>query len=129
VLEGLAASSANGSHDGHAGPQHGADARRTDLTRGIALYAEALDKMRQGLCVFDGEQRLLLFNRRYAEMYKLRPESLRLGMTLRDVIDLRYAAGTGPDMAREQYAAWRDAIAVADTVADTVVELGNGSVH
>lgn len=59
-------------------------------------YALALNKIRQGLCVFDGQQRLVMFNRQYAEMYGLAAEDLRLGMTLREVIDLRYAAGTGP---------------------------------
>lgn len=96
---------------------------------GIETYALALDKIRQGLCVYDGQQRLLMFNRRYAEMYDIKPEALRLGMTLREVIDLRYAAGTGPEMAPEQYALWRDEIAVADRVIETVVELRNGNVH
>jgi diguanylate cyclase (GGDEF)-like protein len=95
----------------------------------LGLYAQALDKIRQGLCVFDRHQCLLLFNRRYAEMYSLRPEMLRLGMTLRDVIDLRYAAGTGPDMTRDAYASWRDQIAVANQVVETVVTLRNGTTH
>jgi len=93
------------------------------------LYALAVDKIRQGLCLFDAQQRLLMFNRQYAEMYGLAAEDLRLGMTLREVIDLRYAAGTGPLMAPEQYAVWRDEIAVADRIMETVVELRNGSVH
>lgn len=113
-------------------PDHAHEAwfsSETDLRRSLTLCGQALDKIRQGLCVFDGEQRLLLFNRQYAEMYNLAPESLRIGMTLRDVIDLRYAAGTGPNMAREEYAAWRDRIAVADRVVETIVELRNGAVH
>lgn len=95
----------------------------------LDLFTLALDKIRQGICVFDSRQRLLMFNRQYAEMYDLAAEDLRLGMTLREVIDLRYAAGTGPLMAPEQYAFWRDEIAVADRVVETVVELRNGSVH
>ncbi len=31
----------------------------------VRLRDRALDKLRQGLCVFDGQRRLLLFNRRY----------------------------------------------------------------
>jgi diguanylate cyclase (GGDEF)-like protein len=95
----------------------------------LQLYQQALDKIRQGLCVFDSEQRLLLFNRRYAEMYGLLPQDLWLGMTLRDVVDLRCGAGTGPDMTKEAYSAWRDRIQVSDRVLDTVVELRNGTVH
>lgn len=62
-------------------------------------------------------------------MYNIAPESLRLGMTLRDVVDLRYAAGTGPQMSKEDYATWRDEIAVADRITETVVELRNGAIH
>lgn len=93
------------------------------------IYAHALNKIRQGLCVFDGEQRLLLFNRQYADMYDLAPDDLWIGMSLRDVIDLRYAAGTGPQMPSEEYAIWRDRIAVDNRIVETVVELRNGKAH
>ena len=93
------------------------------------IYAHALNKIRQGLCAFDHQQRLLLFNTQYAEMYGIAPEALRLGMTLRDVIDLRYSAGTGPKMSQDEYAIWRDRIAIEDKVVETIVELRNGRVH
>ncbi len=103
--------------------------RSTSLLRLLELRDLALDRIQQGLCVFDGQQRLLLFNRQYAEMYDLDPCQLWIGMSLRDVVDLRYAAGTGPDMPPEQYAAWRERIGVADKVTDTEVTLRNGRVH
>ncbi len=89
----------------------------------------ALDRIQQGLCVFDGQQRLLLANRRYAEMYSLDPEQLWIGMTLRDVVDLRYEVGTGPDMSPVEYAAWRDRIGGASKMTDTEVVLRNGDTH
>ena len=95
----------------------------------IRLRDRALDKMRQGLCVFDGQRRLLLFNRRYAEMYRLRPENLWIGMTLEQVADLRYAAGTGPDIPKESYLAWRVSIQLSDQALQTVVTLRNGDVY
>jgi diguanylate cyclase (GGDEF)-like protein len=95
----------------------------------VALRDLALDRIRQGLCVFDEQQRLLLFNRLYAELYGLDPSQLWIGMTLRDVVDLRYGAGTGPGMPPEEYAAWRDRIGVADQIVDTEVTLRNGHVH
>ena len=100
-----------------------------ELQAQVHLREHALDKLRQGICVFDGQQQLLLFNRCYAEMYRLRPEDLWIGMTLRDVTDLRYAAGTGPDMAQEEYLAWRDRIQVANSITETEVALRNGHVH
>lgn len=103
--------------------------RLLTLLRDLELRDLALDRLRQGLCVFDGQQRLLLFNRQYAEIYNLDPGQLWVGMTLRDVVDLRYAAGTGPDMTPEHYAAWRDRIGIAEQVTDTEVTLSNGRVQ
>ncbi len=99
------------------------------MFREIDLRDLALDRIQQGLCVFDEQQRLLLFNRRYAELYGIDPAQLWIGMTLRDVVDLRYAAGTGPGMEPEEYALWRDRIGTADQVVDTEVTLRNGHVH
>lgn len=103
--------------------------RCSDLRVQVHLRDRALDKLRQGVCVFDGQQRLLLFNRCYAEMYRLRPEDLWIGMTLREVADLRYTVGTGPDMPKEEYLAWRERIQAADGVIETEVTLRNGHVH
>jgi len=99
------------------------------LFREIELRELALDRIRQGLCVFDEQQRLLLFNRQYAEMYDLDPRQLWIGMTLRDVVDLRYAAGTGPGMTPEQYALWRDRIGMSEQIVDTEVSLRDGRTH
>ena len=99
------------------------------LFRELKLRDLALDRIWQGLCVFNEQQRLVLFNRRYAEMYDIQPSQLRLGMTLRDVVDLRYAAGTGPCMPPEEYALWRDRVSVADRVVDTEVTLRDGRIH
>ena len=37
---------------------------------------------------------MILSNRRYAEIYRLAPEQIRPGMTLREIVELRVAAGT-----------------------------------
>ncbi len=103
--------------------------RADDPQAQVRLRDRALDKMRQGLCVFDKRRRLMLFNRRYAEMYHLRPEDLWIGMTLEQVTDLRYAAGTGPDIPKESYLAWRDSIQLSDRAMQTVVTLRNGDVY
>ncbi len=109
--------------------QHGSLQPTPTMFREVELRDLALDRIRQGLCVFDEQQRLLLFNRLYAEMYGLDPGQLWIGMTLRDVVDLRYAAGTGPGMPPEEYALWRDRIGMADQIVNTEVTLRNGHVH
>jgi diguanylate cyclase (GGDEF)-like protein/PAS domain S-box-containing protein len=59
-------------------------------------YETAIDNISQGVCFFDGEQRLILCNRRYAEIYRLAPEEVRQGATLRQIAERRFAVGTCP---------------------------------
>jgi methyl-accepting chemotaxis protein len=59
----------------------------------FALVNDALDHMSQGLAMFDGSGRLVLWNRRYAEMYSL-DGRIRVGLTLAELMQLRADAGT-----------------------------------
>lgn len=52
------------------------------------------DNITQGICFFNAGERLIACNRRYAEIYRLDPDNIELGMTLRRIVELRAAAGT-----------------------------------
>jgi diguanylate cyclase (GGDEF)-like protein/PAS domain S-box-containing protein len=91
-------------------------------------FDTALNNMSQGLCFFDGEQRLIVWNRRYTEAYDLPADSLRSGMLLKEVIDLRYAVGSAPAMTKEAYHDWRNNVQGFNHPSDTIVELANGRV-
>ncbi len=54
----------------------------------------ALANMSQGLCMFDRDQRVVVANRRYAEMYGLSPDQIRPGTTLKEILEARIARGT-----------------------------------
>jgi methyl-accepting chemotaxis protein len=54
----------------------------------------ALDHMTQGVCLYDDNERLRLFNRRYIEMYGFSPELMKPGVTLREVLAYRVAQGS-----------------------------------
>ena len=56
----------------------------------------ALDNMSQGLCMFDAEQRLIVCNRRYADLYGLSDEQTKPGTTLRAILEHRIAIGHAP---------------------------------
>jgi diguanylate cyclase (GGDEF)-like protein/PAS domain S-box-containing protein len=81
-----------------------ADARRQLIARSEEEIAKqalrletAITNMSQGLCMFDGEQRVVVANRRYAEMYGLTPEQVEPGTTLREILEARFAQGVyGP---------------------------------
>ena len=112
--------------------------RRECLRRLDALLiGQAAEKLRfdttinnisQGLCFFDGKQRLIVCNHRYAEMYGLSHELVRPGTTLREIVDHRHAVGSFPDMTQEQYIAWRQSISTTGAASDTIATLKNGRV-
>jgi methyl-accepting chemotaxis protein len=54
----------------------------------------ALNNMSQGLCMFDRNERLLVSNRRYAEMYNLPPAVTKPGTTLTGLLEYRVANGS-----------------------------------
>ena len=53
----------------------------------------ALNNMAHGLCMFDADMRLIVSNKRYAEMFNLPPGFVRPGMSVRDVIANSHALG------------------------------------
>ena len=59
----------------------------------LLLLNDALDHMSQGLVMFDKNERLVLWNRRYAELYSLQGK-LTLGCTLEELMHQRRAAGS-----------------------------------
>jgi diguanylate cyclase (GGDEF)-like protein/PAS domain S-box-containing protein len=56
----------------------------------------ALEHMTQGLCMFDAQNRLLVWNERYRAMYNIDPKRMRTGCPGRELIEARIAAGTFP---------------------------------
>jgi diguanylate cyclase (GGDEF)-like protein len=63
----------------------------------IAAQAQRLEtavaNMSQGLCMFDPDQRVVVANARYAEMYGIDPKFLKAGTTLREILEARVACG------------------------------------
>ncbi len=54
----------------------------------------AVDNMSHGLCMFDGNERLVVCNRRYIDMYKLSAAVVRPGITLTALLEHRIANST-----------------------------------
>ncbi len=53
----------------------------------------ALTNMSQGLVMFDGQDRLVVWNRRFADILRLPPEQIKQGMTLHEVVALIFGHG------------------------------------
>lgn len=53
----------------------------------------ALNNMSQGLNMFDAQGRIILLNKRYLQMYKLSPEVVKPGCSLKRLIEYRKETG------------------------------------
>jgi signal transduction histidine kinase len=56
-------------------------------------FDSALGNMVQGLCMFDRDQRLIVVNRRYLEIYGFSPEVVKPGITLRGLMEYSVSLG------------------------------------
>jgi diguanylate cyclase (GGDEF)-like protein len=83
----------------HFGQMNEREAAASEVRSRNMLLDAALTNMSQGLCMFDAEQRLVIANSRYAEMYGLTPEQVTAGTTLRQILEYRITVGayTGSD--------------------------------
>jgi diguanylate cyclase (GGDEF)-like protein/PAS domain S-box-containing protein len=115
------------------------------ITRDMTRFKEALDRtaeanrqrdaalghMHQGLCLFGADEKLVLSNIRYLEMYGLAPDALRPGMSLSEVIRLssltRFAPHLIADRVRVAERAIRDNLAT-DAHSPILAEYPDGKV-
>ncbi len=87
----------------------------------------ALDNMSQGLCMFDRNERLVVCNSRYRDMYKLPAEVAKPGITLRSLLQYRITSGT---FARdiEEYRSQLHAALERDETTSTEVTSADGTI-
>ena len=100
-----------------------------EINKQVARLEAALKNMSQGLCMFDREQRLVLANEQYANIYGVEPDRIRPGMTLREIVAARVEAGSYSGDAQTHV----DNYVAANTDSkrsNTIIELNNGrSIH
>ena len=68
----------------------GANAQLVEQNR---RFDAALENMTQGLCMFDAMSRLVVWNRRYLEIFGLDERALGIGMSQREIIAILVALG------------------------------------
>src|SRR5215467_1459045 len=72
----------------------------------LALHAIAMSGMEHGLCVFDKDLRVVLFNRRCREILSLAPGTMQVGTSLRTILDATADDVTSPPVSHETM--WRE---------------------
>jgi diguanylate cyclase (GGDEF)-like protein len=75
---------------------------KSRLARSLAeqnlRFDTALANMPHGLCMFDEHLRLLVWNKRFCEIYRIAPENLSAGMRAREVFELSAGSGSDPGL-------------------------------
>jgi diguanylate cyclase (GGDEF)-like protein len=64
-----------------------------ELAKQNFRFDAALANMSHGLCMFDPERRLMVWNRRFCEIYKIPSDALSPGITIRQLVELSAARG------------------------------------
>jgi diguanylate cyclase (GGDEF)-like protein/PAS domain S-box-containing protein len=75
--------------------------REAELEEQNLRFDAALENMPHGLCMFDRNERLIVCNERYGELYGLTEEQTKRGVTLRSILEARVAAGHSPEDANK----------------------------
>src|SRR5689334_18227239 len=75
----------------------------------LALSRTALDSAAQGVCIYDADNRVVLFNRRFIELFNLSADVIRPGVSYRQVMEHSAACGNFPPervetLCRERFA-------------------------
>lgn len=73
------------------------------VRRASESFEIAINNMPQGVCLFDAEQRVVVANTRYAELYHLNMDQVSPGTTLEQILDHRRQRGTHFAVAAEVY--------------------------
>ena len=98
------------------------------LERANTWLDAALNNMAQGLCMFDGEQRLRLINRRFCEIFQLWPAMPAIGTPFQALYDVCTDAGAFTPAERERLLEGRMARIAQGVPYTQVLEMGQGRV-
>lgn len=65
--------------------QKALDGAQRELRDSVSKFEDALRYLPQGMSMFDGQDRLIAFNRQWLDAYELSPDKVRVGMDFREV--------------------------------------------
>jgi diguanylate cyclase (GGDEF)-like protein/PAS domain S-box-containing protein len=104
------------------------DRMQHELMLQYARFDQAINHMSHGLCLFGPDERLVVCNARYIEMYGLDPEAVRPGITHREVVEQWIAGGNEPGMSSEEFYASRKSAVATGEVSTMLLHVKDGRV-
>ncbi|HUD85576.1 MAG TPA: EAL domain-containing protein [Xanthobacteraceae bacterium] len=92
------------------------------------LLDAALENMSQGLCLYDAQNRLEVFNRRYLEIFRLPHDRIKTGISFRQVLEVSVANGNHPNKTVDQLVAERQELLSENSSGPHLFEFSDGRV-
>ncbi len=102
--------------------------QKDELQRISRRFEAALSNMSQGLCMYNVEGRLDIFNLRFCEIYGLRPEDVQAGMSFEDILALIIKSGHDLDRTLDDVVAERLAVVDRREACVSLHEVAGGRV-
>jgi diguanylate cyclase (GGDEF)-like protein/PAS domain S-box-containing protein len=91
-------------------------------------FDQAISHMSHGLCMYGPDERLIVCNKRYLEIYGLDPEVVKPGIHHRDLLAHWIASGNEPGLTAEAFYQKRKAAVAGKAISTMLLHLKNGSV-
>ncbi len=91
-------------------------------------FVSAIDNMPIGLVMFDKEEKLIVANARYAEIYRLPPELAKPGTPLKTILEHRIRAGRYPGSNPADYVDYLENIVVRDEPFKDLIQFHDGRI-
>lgn len=102
--------------------------REEELTEQNERFNSALDNMTEGLCMYDNDRKMVVYNKRFKELYALPVKIIEPGTPFEDILTYLFRRGDGAEQDLEEFLASR-IMMVADAKPVTrIMELSNGRV-
>jgi diguanylate cyclase (GGDEF)-like protein len=98
------------------------------LRQSNLLLDAALENMSQGLCLYDAQNRLEVFNRRFLEIFKLPPDQIKPGTSYKDVLAISIGVHNHTGKNVDQLLAEQAEFLRERTAKPHLYELNNGRV-
>jgi PAS domain-containing protein len=93
------------------------------------LLTTAINNMSQGLLMFDSDERLVVCNERYRQMYNLSPEMAKPGATLLQLIKYRVKCGSFKGDPNEYYSQLVNEIAMGQATGKSIETPDGRTIH
>ena len=91
-------------------------------------FDQALNHMSHGLCMFGADERLIVCNERYLDIYGLDPAVIRPGVTHRELLAHWIACGNEPGLSAEAFYEKRKAAVDGKALSSMLLQLKDGRV-